>query len=76
MIFRRSLRLFQQNSFPSPLISFVTFPFSTTNPPKPVMTLKSQKQMKERELSEKLKKELKASFVEVVDTSNSGCTYN
>ncbi len=76
MIFRRSFRFLQQNAFPSPMIPCVSFLFSTTHPPKPVLPLKSQKQMKERELSEKLKTQLKASFVEVIDTSNSGCKYN
>ena len=44
--------------------------FSTSPGPIPV---KTQKQLKEKEISEKLKNDLKATFVEVIDTSNSGC---
>ena len=43
--------------------------------PKPLIPIKTQKQMKEKEISEKLKTKLNATFVEVIDTSNSGCIY-
>jgi len=62
MLSRKFLQSFYSKAFP---LKF----FSSTGP----VPLKAQKQLKEKEISDKLKTELKATFVEVIDTSNSGC---
>lgn len=71
MFFRKSFLFLHQKPFASH-----QFPFNfSTVPPKPNIPLKVQKQLKEKDMYDRLKSQLQATFVEVIDTSNSGCIY-
>lgn len=72
MYLQKTFRFFRHEIFQTYRKPQQFYVFSTL---KSAIPEKVQKQMKEREISEKLRTELKASYVEVIDTSNSGCFY-